>query len=64
MSAGHIFRRTSRRRTRAATLKLVNVTSGCTSCSSSRQLVTVFETFDSEAKALASFGSLSAWQIP
>ena len=28
------------------------------------RLVTVFETFDSEAKALASFGSLSAWQIP
>jgi hypothetical protein len=28
------------------------------------RLVTVFQTFDSEAKALASFGSLSAWQIP
>jgi len=32
--------------------------------SDSKYPALLFETFDSEAKALASFGSLSAWQIP
>jgi anti-sigma B factor antagonist len=45
---------------RGGSLKLVNVTKRLNDLLVVTRLVTVFETFDSEAKALASFGSASA----